>query len=168
MSDASSPVQDDIAAMKGILEMLESKKARLTAQRSELEESICSLRQAINSESDRQRQLEQSYAQMSQQITDIPSQADSLSGQKLVARIAELKEQIASSQTRIAKQNEVKKSIMDQIYAPPMERARRTSLRFIHHALLNELADLVREDASPAALQQKDKQIQLCEAVQQL
>jgi chromosome segregation ATPase len=168
MNHPGKPTQEDINALKEILEMLESKRARLDARRTELQQSINSIHREMQSESDRQTQLQHDFAYWNDQIKDLPTQGDSLSGQELINRISTLKEKIASSKVRITRQTEEKQDALKDISASPTERTRRTSLRFIHHALLNELSDLVRLDADPSILQQKEKQIQLCEAVHHL
>jgi chromosome segregation ATPase len=168
MMDGGVPSEDDVRALRGVLEMLESKKGRLEAQREEIDRSVRAIRAEMRREVERREKLEQLYAHWDEQIQDLPSQADSLTGHELTVHVAELKDKIAAAEVRIAKQSEVKRQILTKVCAPPMERSRRTSLRFIHNALLNELSDLVRADASPATLQQKDKQIQLCEAARNL
>ena len=47
----------------------------------------------------------------------------------------------------------------------PAPTSRRSSVKFIHQLLLNELSSLVAHHATPDVLQRKEQQIRLCEAL---
>jgi chromosome segregation ATPase len=168
MTFEGAPSPDDLAALQAVLEMLEAKKAHLSAQRAELAESVRTIRADIRISQERQEELERDHAHWQEQAKDLPSHADTLSGQELQSRVALLKDQIATSKHRISTLTAEKERVLAELFAPQAEQSRRSSIRFIHHGLLNELSDLVRGDAPSALLQQKDKQIQLCEAIRNM
>jgi DNA repair exonuclease SbcCD ATPase subunit len=168
MEFSGAASEADIGQLIQVLQMLEDKKARLTDKRNELQESIRNAKDMIAHQEDRKRALQENFEKLHGQCQALPPQEDLQRGKGLQGRLVELRTAIASAKQRVTQKQEEKQRLLREIYAPADDRTRHTSLRFIHHGLLSELSDLVRQEAAPELLIQKEKQIRLCEAIQNM
>jgi multidrug resistance efflux pump len=162
-----TPSEADVSELIQILQMLQDKKARLMDKWNQLQESIRNAKGMITYQIERKRILQENFDKLHRQCQTLPSQEDVQRGKSLQERVIELRAEAAAAKQRITQKQEEKQRLLHEIYTAD-ESPRHTSLRFIHKGLISELCDLVREEAVPEVLIQKEKQIRLCEAIQNM
>lgn len=159
---------NDIAQLKEVLTMLREKKQSLLAKRESLQARISEISEDIKVEKQKSEEINTSIQIMKQKIEAFPPAESRTQADELMETIAVLRHRLEELTNDIESQKDEKQKLLDLIYTPITEKTRRNALKFIRQSLQTELASLVAHGASAEELQKKERQLRICDSLQNM
>ena len=159
-----NPTPADLAQFREVIAMLEDKKTKLLTQIDEIQQDISAISAKTKTEKQKSLQVDRQLAEAEAEAKKRPSKEERKQAEHLQHQITDLKSQIDSVYEQITAKRTEKENLMKSLHNPAPT-SRRSSVKFIHQLLLNELSSLVAHHATPDVLQRKEQQIRLCEAL---
>lgn len=165
MGEAST---SDIDQLSHVLTMLREKKSSLLAKRESLETKLSEISEDISAEKKKSTEIRHSLELMKHRYDSFPPEESRAHAKALTETIRKLQNRLDEITNDIQMQKEEKQRILDLIYTPITEKTRKSALKFIHESLRTELASLVSHGASADELQKKERQLRICESLQNM
>lgn len=159
---------NDITQLTEVLIMLREKKEALIAKRESLKARISEISEDINAEKQKSEGINKSIHIMQQKIDAFPSAESRAQADELMETIAVLRNRLDELTNDIQSQKDEKQKLLDLIYTPITEKTRKNALKFIRQSLQTELATLVAHGASAEELQKKERQLRICDSLQNM
>lgn len=159
------PSEEDMKTFLQTLEMLRNKKAELEKQKISIAQEQNNANLSIHQEEELNQNLKKEFDEIKMKIESMPTQEDEALGIQLSQHLKGLETKLNDLKELIKEKKEEKKLKYDELYHPQAHKIYKKSINYIYQSLLDELSELVSQNAEPLILQAKEKQIRLCESL---
>lgn len=155
--------EEDMKILMKTVQMLRSKKAELLKKRESLIQTYKNYDFSVKQEEKKKELLIKKVEKKKAKVLKIPSKEEQNLGIQLKAKLSQAEKDLEEIKRLVIDKEKEKKEKYDCLYSPTTNKTYKKSVNYIHQSLLDELTELVAQNASPSELQAKEKQIRLCE-----
>lgn len=157
--------EEDMKVLIKTVKMLQAKKEELEKKRDSLIQDFKNYDFAVKQEKNKRELLIQKYEKKKAKVDLIPSKEEQNLGVELKEKLAQTEKTLEEIKRSVIEKEKEKKEKYNILYYPKTHQTYKKSINYIYQSLLDELSELVSQNASPTVLQAKEKQIRYCENI---
>ena len=157
--------EEDMKVLMKTLQMLRTKKAELEKKRESLIQEQKNYDFSIKQEKNKRDLLIKKFEKKKAKVVLIPSIEEQNLAVELKERLAQAEKTLEEIKKSVYEKQQEKKEKYNILYYPTTHQKYKKSINYIYQSLLDELSELVAQNASPTVLQSKEKQIRYCENI---
>ena len=162
-TDDGEASQQDIQELNETLQILREKRDLLLKQKESLIENYQNINTSVVSETEKNDMLLKKLQKKNEKVSLLPSSNEVKFANELKLELEKKQQKLEELKKWISEKKEEKNQKMDALYSPSSNKTAQTAINYIHQSLINELSSLVNSNAPIAAIQEKEKQVQICE-----
>lgn len=155
--------EEDMKVLIKTVKMLKEKKAALEKKRDSLIQDYKNYQFAVKQEKNKRELLIKKIEKKKAKVALIPTKEEQNLGAELTEKLAQAEKNLEEIKKSVSEKEKEKKEKYNILYYPSNHQTYKKSINYIYQSLLDELSELVSQNASPTVLQAKEKQIRLCE-----